>query len=84
MTDLTTLHQQGKLSQTCPACGLTEAAGFYCTKCSTRTGPADWFRGTDSEAQAAAKKARALGRQSTSDRAANPAETAIPADLGLA
>ena len=35
-----------RLSQHCPVCGITEAAGGYCTKCDRRTGPADWFRQT--------------------------------------
>jgi hypothetical protein len=37
---------KGHLSQHCPVCGITEAAGGYCTKCDRRTGPADWFRQT--------------------------------------
>ena len=37
---------KGHLSQHCPDCGITEAAGGYCTKCDRRTGPADWFRQT--------------------------------------
>lgn len=45
MTHIHVLHQQGRLSQTCPACGLVEGAGTYCTKCLTKTNEADWFVG---------------------------------------
>lgn len=46
VSDLTTLQQQGRLSQTCPSCGLVEAAGSYCSRCLTRTGEATWFAQT--------------------------------------
>lgn len=36
--------QQGRLSQRCPACGIREAAGDFCTACLHPTGPADWHR----------------------------------------
>lgn len=34
--------ERGRLSQTCPACGITEAAGHYCSRCHRAMGPADW------------------------------------------
>ena len=34
------LLQAGRLDQTCPHCGITEAAGAYCTSCLTPTGDA--------------------------------------------
>jgi len=41
------------LDQTCHACGLTEAAGDYCTRCAART-VRDWHPIKQSEAQRAA------------------------------
>jgi hypothetical protein len=35
------LQARGRLSQRCP-CGVTEAAGAYCTSCRRAMGPADW------------------------------------------
>ena len=32
----------GRLSQTCRSCGVTEAAGTYCTACLTPMSEADW------------------------------------------
>ena len=45
--DLSALLAAGKLEQTCPACGLVEAAGPYCSACLTRTGPDTWYRNGD-------------------------------------
>lgn len=50
------LHQEGKLRQRCPACGLVEAAGGYCTKCLTKTGPAGYFQDTSRTASATAAR----------------------------
>jgi hypothetical protein len=36
------LLEAGRLSQTCPKCGLTEAAGGYCTRCQTPTSGTDY------------------------------------------
>ena len=60
----------GRLSQRCPQCGTTEAAGGHCTACFVVTGPADWFRQEASDAQRAARQAK--GR----DRAENGATAA--------
>jgi len=54
MTDLRALQQQGCCEQTCPTCGLTEAAGGYCTADGTRTGITFWRQQVASPAQAAA------------------------------
>ncbi len=35
------LQARGRLSQRCP-CGVTEAAGSYCTSCLRPMGPEDW------------------------------------------
>jgi hypothetical protein len=38
--------------QTCPKCGLTEAAGAYCTRCETPTGPGAWKQGVEAPVEA--------------------------------
>lgn len=38
------LAAQGRLTQRCPSCSTTEAAGFSCTSCSRPTGPQDWYQ----------------------------------------
>ena len=51
-------QRDGKLDQSCPACGLVEAAGAYCSACRTPTGPADYARAvhrTDAQREAAAR-----------------------------
>jgi len=68
--DLRDLHQQGRLSQVCPKCGITEAAGGYCTACLTRTGEAVWAPAERSEAQRAVFARR---RASVNAEGANPA-----------
>lgn len=55
----------GKLAQRCDPCGITEAAGHFCTKCGRRTGPADWFVNERSEAQKAAARRGGRGRAET-------------------
>lgn len=52
------LLARGKLWQACP-CGVTEAAGPYCTKCLRPTGPEDWYVPERTEAQKAADLAGA-------------------------
>ncbi len=52
------LQRDGKLDQTCPACGLVEAPGAYCSACRTPTGPADYARAvhrTDAQRESAAR-----------------------------
>ena len=46
--------QAAKLEQTCPDCGRTEAAGYYCSLCCRITGPEDWQPTKRSDAQRAA------------------------------
>ena len=60
------LLQQGKLEQTCPKCGITEAAHHYCTACFTPMGPADWYPTPDrrTPAQRAAMEAASRARWS--------------------
>ena len=38
---------QGRLSQRCPDCGTTEAAGYSCSRCGRRTSFHDWVLGRD-------------------------------------
>jgi hypothetical protein len=71
---------KGHLSQHCPDCGITEAAGGYCTKCDRLTGPADWFHGTSRKTQGDASRARA---HSTTETGAMALETASPEPLRL-
>jgi hypothetical protein len=74
--DLQDLLAQGRLSQRCPACGITEAAGSYCTACYTPTSEADWRPSERSAAQLAAlDRLRASG---TAKSAPGPAEEATP------
>ena len=70
----------GRLSQRCPDCGITEAAGGYCTKCDRRTGPADWLRQCLSAEQKAARRTRG---HSTAETGATALEAANPEPLGL-
>lgn len=52
------LQREGRLDQACPTCGLTEAAGAYCTSCRAPTGPADYalaLHRTDAQREAAAR-----------------------------
>ncbi len=74
------LLQAGRLEQACPACGLREAAGSYCTADGTPIGPADWRRGASRRAQGAASRARAHADPETG---ATALETANPEPLGL-
>lgn len=53
----------GLLEQVCPACGIREAAGGYCSTDETPTGPARWRRGAPTPAQAEAIRARATSRR---------------------
>ena len=73
-SDLRALHQQGRLSQVCPKCGITEAAGGYCTACLARTGEAVWRRGELGEVQ---RDALARSRAVRKQEAANPAVVAV-------
>lgn len=79
MTALAELHVQGRLSQVCPSCGLSEAAGSHCTACLTRTGGASWRRGEQSEA---ARVGLARARASRKQEAAKPAVLTLPDKLG--
>ena len=74
------LLQAGRLEQVCPACGLREAAGSYCSADAAPTGPADWRRGASRRAQGAASRARAHADPETG---ATALQTASPAPLGL-
>ena len=47
---MTAIPYVRNLDQTCHACGLTEAAGDYCTRCGART-LRDWHPIKQSEAQ---------------------------------
>jgi hypothetical protein len=59
--------------QTCPDCGVTEAAGPYCSGCLLPMGPADWHPLEMSDAQraglAAARQNRRSGRSRRRDAA---------------
>ena len=39
------LLAEGKLEQTCPACGEWSAATWHCFACFEETGPATWHKG---------------------------------------
>jgi hypothetical protein len=64
------LLSRGKLSQTCP-CGVTEAAGSYCTRCLRPMGEADWhpIKRSESQKAAALTNARRLGGDRTNAEA---------------
>jgi hypothetical protein len=71
------LQQRGRLSQTCPGCGLVEAAGAYCTACRRPTGPDTWSadprhvtRAPDKASQRLAEDATGLG--SPTSRSSDP------------
>ena len=70
----------GRLSQRCEPCGITEAAGGSCTSCGRLTGPADWFRGTSRKTQGDASRARV---HSTAETGATALEAANPEPLRL-
>ena len=55
-------ERAGDRIQTCPCCGLTEAAGDFCTRCLARTGPGDWYVRERAAAQQA-HTATLLGRK---------------------
>lgn len=55
-TEVAALLQAGKLSQECPYCGRTEAAGSYCTGCARPMAETDWRRLVLSEAQRRARR----------------------------
>lgn len=78
MTDLAALQAQGRCEQTCPSCGLTEAAGFYCTACTTPTGEPYWRLQVASPAKAAALAATRAKRHAAADRGSPLKETANP------
>lgn len=67
------LLQEGRLSQHCPACNITEAAGFYCTRCFRPMDEPDWFTQERSEAQLAGARA---GRRAQAARRPGGKETA--------
>jgi hypothetical protein len=43
--------REGKLEQTCTACGRMEAAGSHCTRCLRVMDPGDWYRNGDMQAR---------------------------------
>lgn len=65
--DALALRRVGRLEQTCPSCGVKEAAGPYCTSCTTVTGLEDWHRH-----QASAASIAALGRLNAQRTAETP------------
>jgi hypothetical protein len=69
-----------RLSQRCPDCGITEAAGYSCTSCGRLTGPADWRRQSLSDEQKAVRRTRG---HSTAETGATALETANPEPLRL-
>ncbi len=75
-------ERAGGRIQTCPCCGLTEAAGDFCTRCLARTGPGDWYTRERTEAQRA-HTAALLGRKRGVGAPAGPADTSEP-DRGSA
>jgi len=61
------LLQAGKLEQACPACGLKEAAGEYCSLCLTPTGEPHWFKPIATAAQTRALDAARAKRHATAE-----------------
>lgn len=84
--DMAADFERGRLGQTCPDCGITEAAGFSCTACDRRTGPADWFLQVASPVKAAAladmwaKRRAAANHGAALTQSANPGLLAGPAE----
>ena len=78
--DLDALLERGRLSQVCPSCGTVEAAGAYCSRCTTPTGRPHWQQRELSDAQRASVALRASKRHSNPVRGSVNAE---PASLGL-
>jgi len=78
--DMVADFERGKLGQTCPDCGITEAAGFSCTACDRRTGPDDWSRQVASPVKAAALADMWAKRRAAGNRGA---ALTSPADPGL-
>lgn len=72
---LTDLLGRGRLEQVCPACGMREASGAYCTACLTPTG-LDHSRPTErTEAQRTAAREnvrRRAERGSVTKKSPNP------------
>ena len=60
------LQERGRLSQRCPSCGIVEAAGAYCSKCLTPTGPATFF--TQAKGKPPASTERPVVRHSAAKR----------------
>jgi hypothetical protein len=75
---LAKIHQQSRLEQACPSCGMREAAGAYCTACLTATGVPYWRRAVRSEAQKAASGTSGHLRV---ERGSSAKKTAIPGPL---
>lgn len=51
--------QDGRLSKTCPSCGRSEAASFYCSWCLLPTDAEDWYTAPRAAgADAVARRAR--------------------------
>jgi hypothetical protein len=76
--DMAVDFERGKLGQTCPDCGITEAAGFSCTACDRRTGPAEWFLQVASPAKAAALADMWAKRRAAGNRGAALTSSASP------
>ena len=74
--------REGRLEQTCTACGRMEAAGSHCTGCHGITDPAEWYGNGDMVArQDRAGKAPATPLKRPSRR---PSRTSGPLTLELA
>lgn len=61
------LVQRGRLTQICPACGVVEAAGSYCTRCRRPMTESDWFVGPPRGRHASVPQAQAAEQASDGD-----------------
>ncbi len=69
------------LDQTCHVCGLTEAAGDYCTRCGART-VRNWHPIKQSEAQRAALDRGRMPFQKAAAPGANGLNRGVPPTSG--
>jgi len=57
-----------QMEQTCPRCGLTEAAGWYCTQCARPTDPSEWYGNSEVATRHARQDAAGHVRPPARDR----------------
>jgi len=70
-----------KLEQACPACGVWEAAGAYCTGCTRPMGPDDWYGNGDETRRAVAHQRAAEKARTRVKRAPGRPRVHVDADV---